>query len=101
MPHIFLGELFALENMPKVSSAIVTYYFNPSAIHIGYPFHSARNFIVKTWPPAAGMKFIFRTVQGCLASSANVGPSCKVIVVLVPERHLGTLVNDDVFFFRC
>ena len=100
VPSIFLGEMFANEDVSKVSAAVGTLYFGADPIGVRQPLHGARDLIVKTGPPAICLKLALAAVQWCTASFANVGAFLPKSEVFTGERRLCAFILDNPFFRR-
>lgn len=73
--------------------------FDATTICIGHLFDCAGNFVVKTWPAAARIEFVFRAVQGRIALTAKISTGSFKIVIFARKRPFGSFFQDDVFFF--
>lgn len=62
MSRVFLGETFTLEDVSKVTVAFCTEYFHPVAVCISLASYGALDFIIKGWPAAVRVEFVFRAI---------------------------------------
>ena len=56
---VFGSEAFAGEDVTQVAAAIGTVNFRTLAVWVGQASHGAGDLIVKTWPAAEGVEFVF------------------------------------------
>jgi hypothetical protein len=99
MPRIFRSKTLTLEYVSQMRSTFCTFDFDSLSIRIRQPFHGTRYFIIKARPAAVGIEFVFRLVQRCVASLADVSSRSCVCLVLTTERAFRALSNDYSFFF--
>src|SRR5690606_3949192 len=99
MAGVFRGEALAGKDMPEVAATVVAEDFRPAAIGIALPAHSPRDFVVKTGPAAAGVKFVLRFIQRGFTTAADVYPCGLVIVVFTGKGPFRALVFNNVFLF--
>jgi len=95
MSRIFFGELFAFKHMTEVAIAVRADDFHSATIGVGYPFNGARDFIVKTWPPATRMEFVIRIIESRIAASAEVDSVRVILKILTSTGPLGPFANQD------
>tara|TARA_B100001250_G_C19354933_1_gene595014 strand:+ start:208 stop:516 length:309 start_codon:yes stop_codon:yes gene_type:complete len=100
VPSVFCCKAFADENVAKVAATVVAQDLDPESVSICFSANCAWYFIVKSWPAAARMKFIFGPVQGSVAPFADILATFKVIRELASKRHFRSFVKDDMLFFR-
>ena len=101
MTGILWGKSLTREHVSQVRSTTSADNLRPSPISIRYPFHRSRNLIIKTRPPAPGIKLILRTVKRAPALFANICPLRLEIIIFTRERSLRPLINNHLFFIRC
>ena len=53
-------------------AAVVANNFGTVSVLVGYALYCAGYFVVKAWPAAKRLEFIFRTVQRRIAALTNV-----------------------------
>eukprot|EP00307_Rebecca_sp_RCC1486_P012934 CAMPEP_0119418870 /NCGR_PEP_ID=MMETSP1335-20130426/19325_1 /TAXON_ID=259385 /ORGANISM="Chrysoculter rhomboideus, Strain RCC1486" /LENGTH=157 /DNA_ID=CAMNT_0007444141 /DNA_START=308 /DNA_END=778 /DNA_ORIENTATION=+ len=66
------GKALALENVPKVPTAVRAHNLHTHAISIGHLLDSARHAIIEGWPATARGKFVPRVVERRAAADALV-----------------------------
>ena len=98
---ILRGKTLPHEHVPQVSPTVSADNLCPPPISIRNPFHRSRNLIIKTRPPAPGIKLILRTVKRAPALFANECPFRFKIIIFTRERPLRPLINNHLFFIRC
>lgn len=86
--------------MAQVAPAITADDLSAMTVGIRNTCYSPGNLIIKTWPAAAGIKFILRVVQRRIATPAHVNTCLFVIGILARKRPFGSFMNDHSFFFR-
>ena len=88
------------KDMSKVSATVCTFDFRSHTIRVKFPYDSAWNLIVKTWPATVCFKLVFGTVKFCAAAFADIGAFVPKRIVFACEGHLRAFVNYYLFFFR-
>jgi len=97
--RILPGKTFTQEHMAQMTAAPGASNFCPGAVRIREPLDRPVDFIIETGPPAPGIEFIFRNVQGRIAPSACVEPLGFIFIVFAGKRAFRTFMDDDIFFF--
>jgi hypothetical protein len=65
--RVFGCEAFAQKHVSQMGVATSTAYFCSFTVGVGQTLYGSWDFVVKTWPAAAGVKLIFAFVKLCAA----------------------------------
>lgn len=95
---VLRGESFAGKDVAEMASAGRTDDFGTDAVGIGPADDRTRYRIVETWPAASGIELVCRPVERSSALTADVCTGLPVVPVFAAERHLRSLVYDDMPF---
>lgn len=99
MSRIFFGQMFALKHMTQMAVAVCAGNFGAGPIGIRCALHSTRNFLIKTWPAAAGMEFSIRGIQCGITAPTNICTLFIKVIVLTGKRTLRSFMDNDCLLF--
>lgn len=99
MSGVFRGKPLAREDMTQVAFAMGTNDFHSATIGIHVLVYRTGNLIIKTRPPTAGSKFIFRPVEWLVALTTDVRAGKFLMLILARSRSLSAFVKNDAGFF--
>lgn len=97
--RIFLGHLFAVEDVSEVTTAVLAHDFDSRAVGVYFASNRIFDFVVEGGPAAAAVEFIVGFVEGGVASFANVGAFDKVVRIFTGESVFGSFVEEYPAFF--
>lgn len=80
-------------------AAGITSNLGAAAIWVWVTLNRPGYFLVKAGPTATRMEFGGRSIQWRITTAAKIRAFNKKVIVLPCKRHLGTFIDDDVFFF--
>jgi len=100
MSCVFFCEVLAHKDMSQVSSAISALDFRSYPVRVWNSFYCTRDFVIKAWPATVSFEFVFRTVEFCTATFANVGAFLPEREIFAFEGHFGPFVYYNLFLFR-
>jgi len=99
VPRVAWREPLPGEYVPEMPLAARADDFGSAAVHVGYALDGTVDFGIKAGPPASGIEFVVRPVEGCAALPAHVGSILHVMAKDARKRWLRSLVQDDMCFF--
>lgn len=97
--RIFLGHLFAVEDVSEVTTAVLAHDFDTRAVGVYFASNRIFDFVVEGWPAAAAVEFIVGFVKWGVASFANVGAFDEVVRIFAGESVFGSFVEEYPAFF--
>ncbi|MCJ7539559.1 MAG: hypothetical protein MUO88_07840 [Desulfobacterales bacterium] len=83
-----------------MSATVDALYFRSHSIRVRQTFYSVWDLIIKAWPSTICFKLVFRTVQPCSATLANVGAKIPKVIVFASEGNFSAFMIYDLFLFR-
>ena len=99
MTGVFFGKTFANKYVPQMAATAITGDFGAAAIGILGPFYGPGNFLIKTGPATAGVKFAGRGIKRCIAAPTMVSTFHKIVGIFPGKRGFGAFAKNDAFFF--
>src|SRR5580704_13626996 len=82
VPSVLRCEPLAEEDMAQVGAAVGALDLRPVSVRVGNPLDRARDLVVEGRPTAPRVELVFRTIEGRVASLADVRPRPEVALVL-------------------
>lgn len=103
MPLIlWIPKPLAFENMPQMTSAVVTDNFGPhhAEARVGFLSYRTRHSVPKCRPSAARVEFMIGLVEWGLAAGAFIDASVRVVLVVLGRAgHFSALFTEDAELF--
>lgn len=97
--RIFLGHLFAIEDVSEVSTAVLAHDFDTHAIGVCFASDRIFDFVVESGPATSAVEFIVGLVEWSVASFADVGAFDEVVGIFAGESVFGSFIEEDPAFF--
>ncbi len=92
MTGILVRKALSFKYVPKMAPARSTYNFDAATMLVGPSVHGARDFVVEARPTTAGIKFVVRSIQWCIAATTVIGARLSVIAVSAGKGWLRALM---------
>ncbi len=74
--------------------------FSSLSIWIRKTFDSTGDFLVKTWPSAVSVEFVFGAIKWGVTVATEIGSGLPEVIVLTGKRWFGAGIEYDISFLR-